>query len=70
MCTHRNLKITEEKENINKENMIQSDRNMNENYDSTYERIKLLSKRVSDCVKLNLVLYCCMNQLNELEAIK
>lgn len=50
MCTHRNLKITEEKENINKENMIQSDRNMNENYDSTYERIKLLSKRVSDCV--------------------
>ena len=34
--THRNLKITEEKENINKENMIQSDRNMNENYDSTY----------------------------------
>lgn len=70
MCTHRNLKITEEKENINKENMIQSDRNMNENYDSTYERIKLLSKRVSDCVKLNLVLYCCMNQLNELEAVK
>lgn len=70
MCTHRNLKITEEKENINKENMIKSDRNMNENYDSTYERIKLLSKRVSDCVKLNLVLYCCMNQLNELEAVK
>ena len=33
--THTNLKITEEKENINKENMIQSDRNMNENYDST-----------------------------------
>ena len=51
--THQNLKITEEKENINKENMIQSDRNMNENYDSTYERIKLLSKRVSDYVKLN-----------------
>lgn len=70
MCTRRNLKITEEKENINKGNMIQSDRNMNENYDSTYERIKLLSKRVSDCVKLNLVLYCCMNQLNELEAVK
>lgn len=55
--THQNLKITEEKENINKENMIQSDRNMNENYDSTYERIKLLSKRVSDYVKLNPVLY-------------
>lgn len=55
--THRNLKITEEKENINKENMIQSDINMNENYDSTYESIKLLSKRLSDCVKLNPVLY-------------
>ena len=37
--------------------MIQSDRNMNENYDSTYESIKLLSKRLSDCVKLNPVLY-------------
>lgn len=28
--THGNLKITEQKENINEENMIQSDRNMNE----------------------------------------
>lgn len=27
---HGNLKITEQKENINEENMIQSDRNMNE----------------------------------------